>query len=220
MQKKQQEAFKKAVAEAALAHLPYDEIIGVGTGSTVNYFIDALAGIKSRIKGAVASSLETEKRLKAIGIPVLDLNSVNQLPIYVDGADAFNDAHYLIKGGGGAMTREKIVATAAEKFVCIVDEFKKSPLLNRCPVPIEVIPMARGLVARTLVKLGALPEYRAGFTTDNGNIILDAYQLDLSDPVSLEKKLNNITGIVGNGIFGQRPADMLLIGTAEGIKTR
>ena len=214
----QQEALKKSAAEAALSLLPYDDIIGVGTGSTVNYFIAALAAIKGRIKGAVASSLETEKRLRAMGISVVDLNSVNTLPVYVDGADAFNDVHYLIKGGGGAMTREKIVATAAKQFICIVDESKRSPLLNHCPVPIEVIPMARGLVARTLIKLGAHSEYRVGFTTDNGNIILDAFQLDLTDPVALEAKLNNIAGVVDNGIFANRTADQLLIGTPNGVQ--
>ena len=215
-----QNDLKKAAAIAAIAHVPYDSVIGVGTGSTVNYFIDALVSIKSRIAGAVASSIETEKRLKALGIPVVDLNAVNALSIYVDGADAFNASNYLIKGGGGAMTREKIVATSAQKFVCIVDESKESALLDRCPIPVEVIPMARGLVARALVKLGGIPEYRAGFVTDNGNVILDVYQLDLSNPVRLEEILNNITGVVDNGIFAKRPADQLIIATQRGIIER
>lgn len=217
MKNTQQEQLKKAAAEAALSYVPYDAIIGVGTGSTVHYFISALATLKGRIKGAVASSTATAEKLKAIGIPVVDLNTVDNLPLYVDSADAFNDAGYLIKGGGGAMTREKIIATAAKQFVCIVDNSKKSPLLDNCPVPIEVIPMARGLVARALVQLGAVPEYRAGFTTDNGNIILDAYQLKLEDPLRVEAQLNNITGVVDNGIFAKRFADECIIATPQGI---
>lgn len=213
-----QNELKKQAANAALNYIKNDVIIGVGSGSTVNFFIDALATIKSKIKGTVASSIETEKRLKSHGIPVYDLNAVDNVAMYIDGADEFNEFKYLIKGGGGALTREKILATAAKEFICIVDQSKESTVLKNFPVPIEVIPMARGLVARTLVKLGAIPEYRAGFTTDNGNIILDVHQLDLTNPVAMEEKLNNIVGTVCNGIFAKRAADKIIIATEKAIR--
>lgn len=213
-----QNELKQQVADAALKYISSDSIIGVGTGSTVNYFIDALATIKHKIKGAVASSIETEKKLKDLGIPIYDLNAVDSLPIYIDGADEFNPFKYLIKGGGGALTREKIIATTAKQFICIVDQTKEVAVLGKFPVPIEVIPMARGLVARAIVKLGGLPEYRTGFITDNGNIILDVYQLDLTDPIKMEETLNNITGVVCNGIFANRAADTILIATPQGIR--
>lgn len=211
-------ALKQKAAQAALKYIDNDSIIGVGTGSTVNYFIDALATVKHKIKGAVATSVETEKRLKAHGIDVISLNAVNDLPLYVDGADEFNVFKYLVKGGGGALTREKIVAASAKTFVCIVDDSKECKVLGNFPVPIEVIPMARGLVARALVKLGGLPEYRAGFVTDNGNIILDVHRLDLTNPIEMEEKLNNITGTVCNGVFAKRGADKIVIATKTTIQ--
>lgn len=213
-----QNELKQQVALAALKHIPADCIVGVGTGSTVNYFIDALATIKNKIKGTVASSIETEKKLRAHGIPVYDLNAVDNVRIYIDGADEFNSFKYLVKGGGGALTREKILATAAKEFICIVDGSKESTVLGKFPVAIEVIPMARGLVARALIKLGALPEYRPEFKTDNGNIILDVYNLDLTNPVGMEETLNNITGTVCNGIFAKRSADKILIADQQGIR--
>jgi ribose 5-phosphate isomerase A len=208
---------KQLVADAALKYIPNDSVVGVGSGTTVHYFIDALATIKHKIKGAVASSVDTENRLKAHGIPVYDLNAVDSLPIYIDGADEFNAFKYLIKGGGGALTREKIIATSAKQFICIVDESKEAKVLGKFPLAIEVIPMARGLVARALVKMGGLPEYRAGFTTDNGNIILDVHHLDLTNPIQMEEMINNITGVVCNGIFAKRTADKILIATQQGI---
>ena len=213
-----QNELKQHVANAALKYITSDSVVGVGTGSTVNYFIDALATLKHKIKGAVASSIETETRLKALGIPVYDLNAVDALSIYIDGADEFNQFKYLIKGGGGALTREKIIAASAKQFICIVDQSKEVVVLGKFPVPIEVIPMARGLVARAIVKLGGLPEYRTGFTTDNGNIILDVYQLDLTHPIKTEETLNNITGVVCNGIFANRAADKILVALPEGIR--
>jgi ribose 5-phosphate isomerase A len=213
-----QDELKKQVANAALHYIANDTFVGVGSGSTVNYFIDALATIKARIKGAVAASIETENRLKALKIPVYDLNSVDVLPVYIDGADEFNVFKYLIKGGGGALTREKIIATAAKQFICIADASKEVKALGKFPIAIEVIPMARGLVARAIVKLGGLPEYRAGFTTDNGNIILDVYQLDLTQPTKMEETLNNITGIVCNGIFAKRTADKILVADQQGVR--
>ncbi|HLD84434.1 MAG TPA: ribose-5-phosphate isomerase RpiA [Coxiellaceae bacterium] len=213
-----QNDLKKSAAGAALKYIENDMTIGVGSGSTVNYFIDVLATIKSKIKGCVASSLETEKRLKAHGIAVYDLNAVDNVAIYIDGADEFNQFKYLIKGGGGALTREKILATAAKKFICIVDASKECKVLGQFPLPIEVIPMARGLVARALVKLGGIPEYRAGFITDNGNILLDVHRLDLANPIIMEETLNNITGVVCNGIFARRAADKILIATEQGIR--
>jgi len=208
---------KQAAAKAAMAYIEADSVVGVGSGSTVNFFIDELASIKHKIEGAVASSDATEKRLKSHGIPICNLNSVNRLPIYVDGADEFNDYLYLTKGGGGALTREKIVATVAEQFICIVDASKHVDVLGKFPLPIEVIPMARSYVARQMVKLGGDPEYREGFITDNGNVILDVYNLNLVDPVAMEAKLNNIAGVVSNGIFAKRKADKILMATSNGI---
>jgi ribose 5-phosphate isomerase A len=212
-----QNELKKAAALAALKYVENDTIVGVGTGSTVNYFIEGLASLKNKIKGAVASSIATEKQLKAHGIAVFDLNAVSDMALYVDGADEFNAFKYLVKGGGGALTREKIVAAAARKFICIADASKSCTVLGSFPVPIEVIPMARGLVARALVKLGGVPEYRAGFITDNGNIILDVHHLDLTNPIQMEEKLNNLTGVVCNGIFARRGADLIIVASNDGI---
>jgi ribose 5-phosphate isomerase A len=213
------EAMKLEAAKAAMHYVDNDMVVGVGTGSTVKYFIELLAEIKGKIEGAVASSVATEKLLKEHHIPVLDLNSVNRVPLYVDGADEFNNYLSLIKGGGAALTREKIIATVAEKFVCIVDESKRVNVLGKFPLPVEVIPMARSYVARELVKLGGDPEYRSGVITDNGNVVLDIYNLDISEPLALEEKINNITGVVCNGIFGHRSADVVLMATASGIET-
>ena len=209
---------KQIAAKAALHHIPDDSIIGVGTGSTVNFFIDALALIKHRLEGTVASSIATEQRLKSHGIRVLDLNTVNQVAVYVDGADEINQRLQMIKGGGGALTREKILACASEQFICIADISKQVALLGGYPLAIEVIPMARSYVARQLVKMGGNPVYRQGFITDNGNIILDVYNLNFSEPLGLEAKLNNITGVVCHGLFAERPADLLILATEQGIK--
>lgn len=214
-----QDELKKQVAEAAIDYVETGTIIGVGTGSTANYFIDALAGIKGRIDGTVASSVASADRLKSHGIPVMDLNEAGELSLYVDGADEVNDYLQLIKGGGGALTREKIVAGASRKFVCICDESKLVRILGKFPLPIEVIPMAQSFVARELVKRGGRPELRTGFTTDNGNIILDVKDLEIMEPIALEKELNNIPGIVTVGIFAVRPADVLLLGTSDGVRT-
>jgi len=213
-----QDEMKQAVAEAALQYVEDDTIIGVGTGSTANFFIDALATIKHRIEGTVASSKATEDRLKSHGIPVLEINSVDRMSIYVDGADESNKVLHLIKGGGGALTREKIVAEVADKFICIVDETKVVSQLGEFPLPIEVIPMARSQVAREIVKLGGNPVYRNGFVTDNGNIILDVHNLKISEPVAMETQLNSIVGVVCNGLFARRHADVLLVGSADGVK--
>jgi ribose 5-phosphate isomerase A len=202
---------KKQAAIAALKYIEPGSIVGVGTGSTVAYFIEALATIKGKIDGAVASSIDTERKLKALNIPVLDLNSVFPLPIYVDGADEINGHLQMIKGGGGALTREKIIAAVAEKFICIADPSKKVDLLGKFPLPIEVIPMARSFVAREVVKLGGHPVYREGVVTDNGNVILDVWGLTILEPIKLEKELNNIPGVVTNGLFAIRPADELII---------
>ena len=210
---------KRAAAEAALAYVMDDDIVGVGTGSTANYFIDALASMKSRINAAVASSESSAARLRGHGIQVLDLNAVSDIPVYVDGADEANRHRHLIKGGGGALTREKIVAQASIKFVCIMDDSKLVARLGAFPLPVEVIPMARSFVARELVKLGGAPEWRAGFTTDNGNLILDVHNLAIDNPVTLEEAINNIPGVVTNGLFARRPADVLLIGTDSGVDT-
>ena len=212
-----QEIKKQAVAKAALQYVVNDEVIGVGTGSTANYFIDLLATIKHKIKGAVASSKATEMRLKSYGIEVFDLNSVDKLPIYIDGADEINSHLQMIKGGGAALTREKIVAAVAEKFICIADDSKKVDVLGNFPLPIEVIPLARSYVARQLVKLGGSPVYRENCITDNGNVILDVWNLKILEPVKLEELLNNITGVVTNGIFAKRPADVLLLGSDVGV---
>ena len=214
-----QDELKRAVAEAALAYVEKDEILGVGTGSTANFFIDALASMKQHIPAAVASSKATAERLQKIGIEVVDLNSVDSLSIYVDGADEVNSHLHMIKGGGGALTREKIVAAVAKKFICIADASKKVDVLGAFPLPVEVIPMARSYVARELVKLGGSPVYRQGFVTDNGNVILDTYNLSIVNPVELETTLNQIVGVVTNGLFAKRGADVLLLGAADGVKT-
>jgi ribose 5-phosphate isomerase A len=210
---------KRAAALAALDHLGGARIIGVGTGSTVNHFIAALAPLRDRIEGAVSSSEASTERLKAIGIPVLDLNSTGSLDVYVDGADEADRHLRLIKGGGGALTREKIVAAASRRFICIADGSKLVPVLGAFPLPVEVIPMARSHVARELVKLGGDPVYREGVLTDNGNVILDVHNMSITDPVQLEADINAIVGVVTNGLFAARPADLLLLGTAEGVKT-
>jgi ribose 5-phosphate isomerase A len=214
-----QDELKKNVAKAAIDYVETGTIIGVGTGSTANYFVDELAKIKSKIDGTVASSVATAERLKGHGIRVLDLNVVDDISVYVDGADESNKYLHLIKGGGGALTREKIIAAASDKFVCIADESKLVDILGGFPLPVEVIPMARSYVARELVKLGGQPVYREGFTTDNGNIILDIQNMQIMDPVEVEQQINNIVGVVTNGLFAARPADVLLLGTTEGIKT-
>ena len=209
---------KRRAAQAALELLPPDEVIGVGTGSTVNYFIDGLAALRQRIKGAVASSVATAERLRTHGIELVDLNQAGTLSIYVDGADEATVHRQLIKGGGGALTREKIIAAASHRFVCIADESKLVGRLGAFPLPVEVIPMARSYVAREIVALGGKPTYRQGFITDNGNIILDVHGLDILEPVRLEQALNNITGVVSNGLFAMRGADVLLIGSANGVQ--
>jgi ribose 5-phosphate isomerase A len=214
-----QDEMKKAAAQAALDYVETGSIIGIGTGSTANHFIDLLAGIKGRIEGTVASSVASAERLKKHGIPVFDLNAVGDLSLYVDGADESSRHLHLIKGGGGALTREKIVAAASKKFVCIADESKLVDVLGKFPLPVEVIPMARSYVARQIVKLGGQPVLREGFTTDNGNVILDVHNLKIMNPVELEGKLNNIVGVVTNGLFALRPADVLILGTPNGAKT-
>ena len=218
-----QDELKQAVAQAAAdyvaQHAPAGSIIGVGTGSTANFFIDALAPLKDRFRGAVASSEATRKRLEGHGIPVLDLNDVEDIPIYVDGADEIDGGLNMIKGGGGALTREKIVAAVAREFVCICDASKLVATLGKFPLPVEVIPMARAHVARELAKLGGTPVERAGFVTDNGNVILDVHGLAITDPKGLEAQINQITGVVTNGLFAERPADLLLLATPEGVRT-
>ena len=214
-----QDELKRDVARAGIAHVPTGGIIGVGTGSTANYFIEELGKIKHRFDGAVASSEATAQRLKGLGIEVVDMNSVRDLEVYVDGADEVNRALAMVKGGGGALTREKIVAAVSRKFVCIADESKLVDVLGRFPLPVEVIPMARSYVARELVKLGGEPEWRQGFTTDNGNWILDVYNLTITEPAALEASINQITGVVTNGLFARRGADVLLLGTASGVQT-
>ena len=209
---------KRQAAAAAIRFVPHDVIIGVGTGSTANYFIDELVKIKGRLQGAVASSEATARRLRTYGIEVVELNDAGPLALYVDGADEANAARQLIKGGGGALTREKIVAAASQRFVCLLDDSKLVARLGRFPLPVEVIPMSRSFVARELVKLGGQPEYRAGFTTDNGNLILDVYHLEMTDPRRLEQTLNQIPGMVSNGLFANRPADVLLVGAADGVR--
>jgi ribose 5-phosphate isomerase A len=213
-----QDEMKRQAAEAALEYVE-GGIIGVGTGSTVNHFIDALAGIKGRIDGAVSSSEASTERMKGHGIPVYDLNAVGDLALYVDGADESNAQLQLIKGGGGALTREKIVAAASQRFVCIADESKLVDVLGRFPLPVEVIPMARSYVARELVKLGGTPVWREGFVTDNGNLILDVQGLQILEPAKLEQQINNLAGVVTVGIFALRPADVLILGTPNGSRT-
>ena len=214
-----QDDLKRAVARAAIEYVPADCIVGVGTGSTANFFIDELAGIKHKIRGAVASSEASAKRLQGHGIEVLSLNEAGTLQVYVDGADEITRHLHLIKGGGGALTREKIVAAASKKFICVCDASKLVDVLGKYPLPIEVIPMARSFVARQLVALGGQPELRVGFTTDNGNAILDVHGLQIMNPVELESTLDHIAGVVTNGLFARRGADVLLLGTTEGIKT-
>ena len=213
-----QDELKQQVAAAALKYAQ-EGVVGVGSGSTVNFFIDALAGIKGRIEGAVAASEASAERLKKHGIRVFDLNSVNELAVYVDGADEVTEHLYMIKGGGGALTREKIVAAVARKFVCICDASKLVPVLGKFPLPLEVIPMARSHVGREMLKRGAQPVLRENYKTDNGNLILDCHGLVLLDPPIIEAEFNNITGVVTNGIFARRPADVLLLGEPSGVRT-
>jgi len=209
---------KKLAAIEAVKYIEENTIVGVGTGSTVNYFIDALAPIKHLLDGAVSSSEASTERLKAMGIPVYDLNTVDQIPVYVDGADESDAGLNLIKGGGGALTREKIIAAVADKFVCIADHSKLVPVMGEFPLPVEVIPMARSHVARELVKLGGDPVYREAFVTDNGNLILDVHNLSITDPKTLETKINQITGVVTNGLFAHRGADILLLGKEDSVE--
>ncbi|MDX3774451.1 ribose-5-phosphate isomerase RpiA [Chromatiaceae bacterium AAb-1] len=213
-----QDEMKKKAAWAALDFVPADTVVGVGTGSTVNHFIDALATIRHKIKGAVSSSVQSTEKLKALGIPVLDLNSISSFSVYIDGADEINSQQQMIKGGGAALTREKIVAAVAEKFICIVDESKLVEVLGKFPLPVEVIPMATAYVSRELEKLGGRPVLRAGVITDNGNQIIDVHDLRITEPAQLEQQLNNITGVVTNGIFARRPADIVLVGSASGTR--
>jgi len=214
-----QDDLKRAVAKAAIEYVPVDCIVGVGTGSTANFFIDELAKIKHKIRGAVASSEASAKRLQGHGIAVLSLNEAGDIPVYVDGADEITRHMHMIKGGGGALTREKIVAAASKKFICVCDASKLVGVLGRFPLPIEVIPMARSSVARQLVMLGGRPTLREGVMTDNGNIIIDVHDLDIMNPVELEATLDHIAGVVTNGLFARRAADVLLLGTPDGVKT-
>ena len=214
-----QDELKQAVAREAIKYVVEDAIVGVGTGSTANYFIDELAKIKSRIDGAVASSQATAERLKSHGIRVVDLNSVNALPVYVDGADEITENLSMIKGGGGALTREKIVAAVAEKFVCIADESKLVDALGKFPLPVEIIPMARGCLSRRLAALGGRPLLRENFLTDNGNEILDVHDLRIEDPLGMETEINCWPGVVTVGLFCRRPADVLILGTPGGVRT-
>jgi len=214
-----QDQLKQAVAKAAIQYVEEGTIVGVGTGSTANYFIDYLAEMKDDIKGAVASSEATRQRLEHHGIAVYDLNAADEIPVYVDGADESDGNLCLIKGGGGALTREKIIAAVADTFVCIADGSKKVNVLGAFPLPVEVIPMARSHVAREIVKLGGDPVYREGFVTDNGNIILDIHNMQIAEPNKLETQLNNIVGVVTNGLFAHRAADVLLLGTESGVET-
>ena len=213
-----QDEMKQAVARAAIEYVEVGTVIGVGTGSTANFFIDELAKIKGRIEGTVASSIASADRLKGHGIPVFDLNAVDGLSVYVDGADESNRYLHLVKGGGGALTREKIVAAASDKFVCIADESKLVDYLGKFPLPIEVIPMARSYVARELVKLGGTPVWRENFVTDNGNLILDVHNLEIMEAIKLEQQINNIAGVVTVGIFALRPADVVLMASASGVQ--
>ena len=213
-----QDEMKKAAAIKALEYIQSDSIVGVGTGSTVNHFIDALATIKNTIQGAVSSSEASTTRLEAHGIEVFDLNNIDILDVYVDGADEVTKHLHMIKGGGAALTREKIVAAVAKKFICIADDSKQVKLLGRFPLPVEVIPMARSYVARELVKLGGDPEYRQGVITDNGNVILDVHNLKIMDPVKLEADINAIVGVVTNGLFAHRGANTLILGSVDGVK--
>jgi len=214
-----QDEMKKAAALAAIDYIEAGSVVGVGTGSTANHFIDALAEIKGKIEGTVASSEVSADRIRSHGIEVFDLNSVGSIPVYVDGADESTKHLHLVKGGGGALTREKIVAAASEKFICVADGSKLVDVLGEFPLPIEVIPMARSYVAREIVKLGGEPALREGFTTDNGNLILDVHNMKIINPVEMETTLNQITGVVTNGLFARRGADILILGTESGVKT-
>lgn len=214
-----QNAKKQAVAKAAIEYVENDTIVGVGTGSTVNFFIEELGKIKHKIEGAVSSSKASTERLEALGIEVFELNDVNTISVYIDGADEVTEYKHMIKGGGAALTREKIVAGASTTFVCIVDDSKRVPILGKFPLPVEVIPMARSFVARELVKLGGDPEYRQGVVTDNGNVILDVHNLEILNPRELEQTINNIPGVVTNGIFALRGADIVLSATDTGVQT-
>ena len=214
-----QDELKAAVAREAIRYVVEDAIVGVGTGSTANFFIDELAKIKGRIRGAVASSEQTATRLRGHGIRVLELNDVSEMPVYVDGADEVTKELAMIKGGGGALTREKIVAAVAARFICIADESKLVPVLGRFPLPVEVIPMARSHVGRQMVRLGGTPRLREGFTTDNGNLIIDVANLDIRDPRALETAIDGIAGVVSVGLFAHRGADVLLLGAASGVRT-
>jgi ribose 5-phosphate isomerase A len=214
-----QDDLKRAVAQAAIAYVPTDCIVGVGTGSTANCFIDELSKIKHKLRGAVASSEASAKRLQGHGIEVVSLNDAGTLPVYVDGADEITRHLHMLKGGGGALTREKIVAAASKKFVCLCDASKLVDVLGKFPLPVEVIPMARSYIAREIVKLGGQPKLREGFTTDNGNIIIDIHGLQIMNPVELESILNELPGVVTNGLFARRGADVLLLGKPEGVET-
>jgi len=214
-----QDEMKRKAAEAAIAYVIEDEIVGVGTGSTVNHFIDCLAEIKGKIKGAVSSSEASTKLMEERGIKVYDLNSVDLIPVYIDGADESNHNLSLIKGGGGALTREKIIAGASDKFICIADESKLVDVMGKFPLPIEVIPMARSYIARKLVKLGGRPVWRENFITDNGNMILDVHDMDIMEPIKMEAEINSWAGVVTCGLFANRGADVLILGTPDGAKT-
>jgi ribose 5-phosphate isomerase A len=214
-----QDQLKELVAREALKHVVEDSVVGVGSGSTVFKFIDALASMKGRIEGAVAASEASAERLKKHGIRVFDLNSVNELPVYIDGADEVTEHLHMIKGGGGALTREKITAAVAKRFVCICDASKLVPVLGKFPLPVEVVPMARSYVAREILKMGAQPRLRENFTTDNGNVVLDCHGLMLLDPPKTEGELNQLAGVVTNGIFARRPADVLLLAEATGVRS-
>jgi len=214
-----QDELKQAVARAAVQYVVDDAVIGVGSGSTANFFIDELAACRGRIRGAVASSERTAERLGRHGIPLFDVNDLESLPVYIDGADEVTERFAMIKGGGGALTREKIVAAVSRRFVCIADASKLVPVLGGFPLPVEVIPMARAHVARAITQLGGRPRLREGFVTDNGNVVLDVAGLSISEPVELEERLNNIVGVVTNGLFARRGADVVLLGTPEGVRT-
>ena len=213
-----QDEMKIAAAAAALEYVESGMIVGIGTGSTANHFIDLLATVKGKIDGTVASSVASEERLKSHGIPVMDLNNAGQLSLYIDGADESDKHLNLIKGGGGALTREKIVAGASDKFICIADESKLVDVMGEFPLPVEVIPMARSYIAREIVKAGGKPVLREGFTTDNGNIIIDIHGLEIMEPVKMETHFNQLPGVVTIGLFAQRPADVLILGTPNGAK--
>lgn len=213
-----QDELKRKVAEASLEYIKGYSVLGIGTGSTVNHLIDCLADIKSQIDATVSSSIKSTEKLKALGIPVLDLNEVGTLDIYLDGADEINPNKQLVKGGGAALTREKIIAAASRKFICIADDSKCVDVLGKFPLPVEVIPMARSYVARELVKLGGQPVWREGCVTDNGGHILDVHNLDILNPIEMEKEINNLVGVITCGIFAMRPADSILLGTADGVK--